>query len=332
VALGLMMVSALIYQPSALFYVVPLAGALIVQRRRNATQTVRWLGIHIGFVVAALGLAYCTMTLLYSWDVFFKSDRIAFEHHWGDKIAWFLREPLPNALSLLVLNDDHQRTRALYLGCAGIVGLILLAGARMEWRRYGRSRGLVWLAGLAGLPAFAFAVSMLAAERYATYRTILAMTAVLLCFLVASMRTLTQSWGAGGRRLLATAVIAIAFFSAQHHAYALIAVPQSNEWQLMLQGAKHVRIDGTRQRIFAIASTPADISTATIYHDEFGSLSSNSEWVPKEMFKRAMHDLHPEVPDLDARYDFATGPNLPYGRHYDVIIDMHRLRQYHTDN
>ena len=32
-ALGLMVVSALIYQPSALFYAVPLAGALIAQRR-----------------------------------------------------------------------------------------------------------------------------------------------------------------------------------------------------------------------------------------------------------------------------------------------------------
>ena len=332
VALGLMMVSALIYQPSALFYIVPLAGALIVQRRRNASQTLRWMGIHIGFVVASLGAAYCTMTLLYSRGVFVKSGRIAFEHHWGDKIAWFLQEPLPNALSLVALNDDHHRARVLYLGCAGLVGLILLAGARLEWRRYDRSRGLIWLAGLLGLPVLAFVVSMLAAERYATYRTILAMTAVLLCFLVASVRALTHSWGTGGRRLLAGAAIAIAFFTAQHHAYALIAVPQGNEWQLILQGAKQVRIDGARQRIFAIASAPADISTVTIYHDEFGSLSSNSEWVPKEMFKRAMHDLHPDTPDLDMRYDFATGPNLPQGRHYDLIIDMHRLRQYRTDN
>ena len=93
--------------------------------------------------------------------------------------------------------------------------------------------------------------------------------------------------------------------------YALIAVPQGNEWQLILDGAKHVRLSPTaRPRIFAIASAPADISTATIYHDEFGSLSSNSEWVPKEMFKRAMHDLHPDIQNLDSRYDFATGKTV----------------------
>ena len=44
------------------------------------------------------------MTVLYSSGVFVKSGRVAFEHHWGDKIAWFLTEALPNALSVLVLS------------------------------------------------------------------------------------------------------------------------------------------------------------------------------------------------------------------------------------
>jgi hypothetical protein len=327
-AAGLMVVSALIYQPSALFYLVPLAGTLIAQRRRSLPQSARLVGIHLGFVAGTLGLAYGAMSLLYSAHVFVKSGRIAFETHWGEKIAWFLQEPLPNALSLFVLNDNNQRDHALYFGCAAVVGAILVAGAWLEWRRHGMQRGIVWLAGLVGLPVFAFAVSMLASERYATYRTILAMTGVLLCFLVASVSALTERLSTKARRLTAMLVISIAFFTAQHHVYALIAVPQSNEWQLIVAGAKHVRLDGARPRIFAIASAPADISTATIYHDEFGSLSSNSEWVPREMFKRAMHDLHPDIANLDSRYDFATGQALPDGQRYDVIINMHRLHQF----
>jgi len=332
VAVGLMIVSALIYQPSALFYVVPLAGALIVHRQRTLTQTARWAGIHLGFVVGTLGLAYCVMSALYATKVFVKSGRVAFEHHWGGKITWFLQESLPNALSVFVLNDNNRRDHTLYFVCASLVGALLLAGAYLEWRRYGRSRGIVWLTALLGLPVFACAVSLIASERYATYRTILTMTAVLLCFLVASIRALTESWGQSGRRMLAIAVVSIAFFTAQHHVYALIAVPQGNEWQLIMAGAKHVHLDGSHPRIFAIASTPADISTATIYHDEFGSLSSNSEWVPKEMFKRAMHDLHPGIANLDTRYDFSSGPKLPVDQRFDVIIDLHRLRQFHTDN
>src|ERR1700722_18474521 len=332
VALGLMLVSALIYQPSALFYLVPLAGALIVQRQRTLKQSARWAGIHLGFVAGTLGLAYLAMSVLYAAHVFVKSGRIAFESHWGDKIAWFLGEPLPNALSLFVLNDNNHRDHALYFGCAALVGAILVAGACLEWRRHGRVRGIVWLSGLLGLPVFAFAVSMLASERYATYRTILAMTGVLLCFLVASVSALTERWSVNARRLAAMLCISIAFLTAQHHVYALIAVPQGNEWQLILAGARHVLLDGARPRIFAIASAPADISTASIYHDEFGSLSSNSEWVPREMFKRAMHDLHPGIANLDSRYDFATGPLLPQGQRFDVIINLHRLHQFYIDN
>jgi hypothetical protein len=332
VAVGLMVGSALIYQPSALFYLVPLAGAFLARRERTPRQTLRWGAAHLGFVTGTLGLAYCTMSVLYAAGVFVKSGRIAFEHHWGDKLAWFLEEPLPNALSLFVLNDDALRDHGLYFLGAGIAGLVLISGAVLEWRRHGRERGLLWLIALLGLPTFAFAVSLIAAERYATYRTIFALTAVLLCFLVVSARMLTEYLGAGARRIIATALLCVAFFSAQHHAYALLAVPQGNEWELIVAGAKHVRLDEAHPRIFAIASIPADRSTATIYHDEFGSLSSNSEWVPKEMFKRAMHDLHPEISNIDARYEFATGPSLPAGKRFDVIVDLRRVRRFYTNN
>lgn len=332
-ATALVVVSALIYQPSALFYAVPLAAAFIAQRERGIKETARWIGTHVAFIVVALGLAYGIMTVLYATGVFVKSGRIAFEHHWGEKIGWFLTEPLPNALSLFVLNDNNHRDHALYLGCAVIVGLILAAGARIEWKRHGRERGIIWTAGLIGLPVFAFIVSLVASERYATYRTMLAMTAVLVCFLVASVRTLTERWNPSNLRLLAALVLTGAFVMARHHVYALIAVPQGNEWELIVEGAKHVRLNPTvKPRIFAIASSPADLSTATIYHDEFGSLSSNSEWVPKEMFKRAMHDLHPEIANINSRYDFAEGYKVPADRHFDLIIDMRRLRRYYTDN
>jgi hypothetical protein len=336
-ALGLMVMSALIYQSSSMFYAVPMAAALIVQRRRNLTQTVRWAGIHAGFVVVTMSLAYGIMSVLYGAHVFVKSGRIAFEQHWGEKIAWFLQEPLPNALSLFVLNDNNDRDHAQYIACAVLAGLILVAGAVLEWRRHGRTRGIIWSVALLTLPTFAFSISLVASERYATYRTILAMTGVLLCFLVASVTALTQHWTRARRRVLAMLVVAAAYLMAQHHAYSLIAVPQGNEWQLVMSGAKQVHIDAARSethrpRIFAIASAPSDISTATIYHDEFGSLSSNSEWVPREMFKRAMHDLHPGIANIDSRYEFAEGYKLPPDQHYNLIVDLHRLRHFYTNN
>jgi hypothetical protein len=336
IGLGLLVTAALIYQPSAMFYVVPVTAAFIAQRERAIADRIRSVAIHVGFVLFALGFAYFIMSALYAAGVFVKSGRIAFEQHWGTKIVWFLNETLPNALSLFVLNDNNLRDHGLYIGCAGLVGLVLVAGCVIEWRRGGRARGLAWAAALCGLPLFACAVSLVASERYATYRTIYAMTAVLLLFLVVSVRVLLADLDQSLRRTIVGAALVAAFLTAQHHAYALIAVPQGNEWQLIVDGAKRVplprRSSGGRPRIFAIASAPADISTATIYHDEFGSLSSNSEWVPREMFKRAMHDLHPDVANVDARYEFATGVKLPPGQRFDVVIDLHRLRRAYTDN
>ncbi len=336
-ALGLLLVSALTYQPSAMFYVVPLSAALIAQRRRNLVQAARWVGIHLSFVVATLGVAYCTMSVLYASGVFKKSGRIAFEHHWGTKIAWFLQEVLPNSLSLFVLNDNNHRDHAMYVACAALVGLILIAGAWLEGRRHGRIRGIIWSTGLVVLPTFACAVSLIASEHYATYRTILAMTAVLLCFLVASLAALTDRFSDRSRRILVAATACIAFVMAQHHAYALIAVPQGNEWQLIMAGAKRVHIDASkpeapRMRVFVIASKETDMSTATIYHDEFGSVSSNSEWVPREMFKRAMHDLHPDVADIDSLYEFGSAKVLPADQQFDVLVDLHRLRRLYVNN
>jgi hypothetical protein len=335
-ALGLMVSAALIYQPSALFYVVPLAAALIVDRDRGTAASARRAALHLGFVIFALGVAYALMSELYAAGLFVKSGRIAFEQHWAAKLVWFLNEPLPNALNLFVLNDNNFRDHGLYIGGAALAGLLLVSGAVLEWRRYGYARGLVWIAALTGLPLFAFMVSLVASEHYATYRTIFAMTAVLLVFLVDSVNRLTETLTAGTRKLVALGVVAAAFATANHHAYALLAVPQGNEWQLILQGAKALRLPDhagqSRPRVFAITSTPADISTATIYHDEFGSLSSNSEWVPREMFKRAIHDLHAAVPNLDSRYEFHSGAKLPAGQRFDVIIDLHHLHRYYTDN
>ena len=148
------------------------------------------------------------------------------------------------------------------------------------------------------------------------------------------MRTLTEHWNAANRRLLAALLLAGAFFTAQHHVYALIAVPQGNEWQLIVAGAKHVHLSASaRAAHLRDRSEPADISTASIYHDEFGSLSSNSEWVPKEMFKRAMHDLHPGDREHQVALRFRDrSESCRPDQRFDVIIDMRRLRQFYTDN
>lgn len=330
-AVVLVATSALIYQPNALFYAVPVAAALVARRTSRPRDDVHWVLCHVVVLTAGLLVAYCTIQACYLAGVFHRSARVAFETHWLEKFAWFLKAPLPNALSQFVINDDHGRERPAYLAGAALSGLILFSGAALEARSRGWKHGLIWLTGLFCLPILAFAISLLAAERYSTYRTIFSLTCVLLCFLLASLRLMLARVGSRTKRIAAAAVIATALIVARRRAFALLAVPQGNEWRLFLEGAKKVNLASARPSIFAIEPTPEDISTTTIYHDEFGSLSSNSDWVPKEMFKRALHDLHPEMPNLDQRYCFASGPRLPSGR-FDVVIDLRTLRNLRTND
>ena len=112
-----------------------------------------------------------------------------------------------------MLNDNNHRDHALYFACAA-VGRRDPGCRRRIWNgaATASTRGIIWLSGLLGLPMFAFAVSMIASERYATYRTILAMTGVLLCFLVASVSALTARWSTNARRMLAAVVFVARVF------------------------------------------------------------------------------------------------------------------------
>jgi hypothetical protein len=42
--------------------------------------------------------------------------------------------------------------------------------------------------------------------------------------------------------------------------------------------------------------------------------------------------LHPDIANLDSRYDFATGPVIPEGQRYDVVINLHRLHRFFVNN
>ena len=75
----------------------------------------------------------------------------SFEHHWGEKIAWFLHEALPNALSMFVLNDNNHRDQWLVFRLRAAGGRVAAWPARVvEWRRHGRARGFIWLSALLG--------------------------------------------------------------------------------------------------------------------------------------------------------------------------------------
>lgn len=331
-AWALLVASTLIYQPNTFFFLVPLAAAVVWRSHGDPKVCWRWALWHLAVLAGALLAAFVVIHICYALDVFPKSDRIAFETDWLAKIGWFFREPLPNALSLFVLNDDHGRYRTAYLAGACIAGAIWLAGAWRAHRLGDAKYGWLWIAAGTGLPVLAFSISLIANEQFATYRTIYALTTVLLCFLLASLWHLSARVHRLGRSWGTALALVAAFVLARHHAYALLAVPQGNEWRLIEEGAEQVRLDERKPRIFVIEPSEADASTLSSYNDEFGSLSSNSDWTPKEMFRQAMHGLHPGIGHIEKRYEFASGMALPQGQSFDEVIDLRRLRKLRTDD
>ena len=330
-AIVLMTLAALVYQPTGLFYCVGIVAALPGRRGRPWRENLRWMGVHLSIVFAGLAVALLIVKALYLTGVFEASARIAFEHDPFGKFWWFVREPLPNALSIFVLNDDDGSTRTAFTANAGIMATLLAVGLGVEWRRRGGRPAGFWLILLALLPLAAYSVNLVVADRYASYRPTFALTGVLLIFLTLSWINLCSLAGRGGRwieRAGYVVALALAVYTAQFHAFALIAVPQSAELQIIQNTAEHVAPRNRPVRIYFVQPSLADSPAAIAYHDEFGSLSTNNDWMPKEIFDELMRERFPALPDRERRYDMQTGyGSPPLGKVFDFVIDMRKLRQ-----
>ena len=337
-AVLLVTASALIYQPNSLLYLVGIAAVLPVLRGQPPLARLRWVGVHLAIMAVGLIAAFLIMKLSYAAEIFTASRRIAFEHDPIGKLGWFLREPLLNALNLLVLNDDGGATRTMYSVSAWITALLLAAGLGVEgWRRGGWAGGF-WLLLLAILLPAALVVNLAAAERFATYRTIFALTAVALIFLTLSWQNLCSLAGRAGRIIEVSGyaiLLTMAIVVARDHAYFLIALPQGEELQILQRIADRIVPREPPLRIYFVQPLPEDSPAAISYHDEFGGLSTSgalafgSDWAPKEMFKHLMRERFPDRADRERYYQLEAGIRPPpQGKPFDLIIDMRQMGHF----
>jgi len=337
-AVLLVTASALIYQPNSLLYLVGIAAVLPVLRGQPPLARLRWVGVHLVIVAAGLAVAFLIMKLSYVAGVFTASNRIAFEADPVGKLGWFLREPLLNALNLLVLNDDGGATRTMYTVSAWITALLLAAGLGVEgWRRGGWAGGF-WLLLLAILLPTALVANLAAAERFATYRTIFALTAVVLIFLTLSWQNLCSLAGRVGRIIEVSGysiLLTMAIVVARDHAYFLIALPQGEELQILQRIADRIVPREPPLRIYFVQPLSEDSPAEISYHDEFGALSTSgalvagSDWAPKEIFKHLIRQRFPDWTDRERYYQLQAGIQPPpKDQLFDLIIDMRQIRRF----
>ena len=319
--------AGLIYQSNAVFAVVPVAAVLLVRTGREPLLDLRWLGMHVGALVVGLGLSYGMTRLLFDSGIFQASARMQLETHPLGKLGWLLSQPLPNALALFVLRDDNNRGAVIFwlaaLVTAGVIGF----ACRQEIRGGNLAVKRKWQICLGFVPWLAVVVSLVAAERAGGYRVFFALSGLVVLLFVYSLRRLLAA--ASVRPALQYAALGllgfIAAVAANRNAYLLIAEPQGKEWETMQTAV--LRAEATKPaKVFIVTPTAADRSTARIYRDEFGSLSSDSDWVPQEMFKNALHLRFPEKLPRDCDFTLVAGRLPPTGGGFNQVIDLRKFK------
>jgi hypothetical protein len=327
-AATLLLLGMLTYQSNAMFYVVPIAAGWLTMGDRPWRERVRWLVSHGALVGLVLAVAFILTKALFAGDVFRASPRIMVETAWLNKLGWFIREPLDNALGLFVIEDTRLRTAPWFnLTAIAVAGVIFLGGAA-EWRRRGLAAALWWWIVGCGLGLMAYVVSLVAAERWPTYRTLWPLTGVVVVYLLASLGQLGLLWPRWGGRLalaLIGGLVAIGALQAVHTSAALLAEPQHAE--LARLEAAAAQIDPARQpRVFVLFPSRLDTQADVNYLDEFGSLSGDSEWCTKEMLLLLLHERFPQQPEMVKRLRLAFGHWKPKPGTYDLLIDL-RVRR-----
>ncbi len=324
---AMVIVSAWTYQSCSLFYLVFVA-VCAVQRGGWMKQPSRLRLIqHLLVLGGALLMAYVLIRVAFAMDLLPMSKRIAFESDFPGKLVWFAENSLSNALAVFVLHDLQGRTDPWYHIAVAATGLLLVTGGLLVGRRRGWREALVWFGAFAILTIGAYAINMVASERWSSYRTLYPLAGVVLIFAAAATEVLGEAipFLKRGRFGLGLTVIVVAAYMARMQAYELIAVPQSKEYRLVLQ--ESAKLDRSRdQRVYVITPTPSIAPVKLMCTDEFGSLSTDSDWVPKEIMKLHFYETKPEQPACRSLDHMVSGEKPPPPGLYDVVVDLRGLR------
>jgi hypothetical protein len=316
--------AGLIYQANVLFALVVVAAVLLVRTGREPLSDRWWSTFHIAAVAVGLGLSHLIIGALYSNGLFQPANEAL-----NTGAVAFFRYPLPNALSLYALNDDHSTGAVVYWGLLLGVVVTLVMGYKKILAHSDemiRRRGAY---AIIALVVVTIALCVVAADRIMTYRVLFSLAGIVLVLMVYSLRALivakkmTVAHYAG----LAVAGIVIGFV-AHRNALNLLAEPQGDEWELM-RGAV-LRADFAKPvRVHIILAGIEDRLTERIYGDEFGSVSSNSDGVAKDMFHAAVRTRFPDKLPKGGKSIVTTSTTEPQAGTYDLLIDMRKLKNFH---
>lgn len=313
--------AGLIYQANVLFALVVVASVLLVRTGREPLSDRWWVTFHVAAIAAGLGLSRLIIGLLFSNGLFQRATAKSV-----DSVLDYLRYPLPNALSLYMLNDDHHTGAILYWGLFLAVVVTLALGYRKAAASDDQLIRRRSIYSGAALVVVTIAICLVASDRISTYRVLFPLAGLVLVLMVHSLRALliAKKVRPGHYASLIVGFLCIGFM-AERNAATLLAEPQGVEWEIM-RGAV-LRAGFTKQvRVHIITASLEDRATERIYGDEFGSVSSESDAIAKDMFRAALKTRFPDKLPKGGSYVIATSTMDPDPASYDLLIDMRKLK------
>lgn len=326
-ALVVFITGALCYPSNALLYVVPVAAGWLrpdhAERRRRRNL---WLLAHLGFLGTALLATFVVQQAVLAAAAVEPAARLAVETDPAGKLAWFATHPLGQALALFVVHDQGGRNDLWFflVQAAAFAAIVTALGRATGWEP---GPFAVKVAGLAVLCLAAHAVSLVAAERWATYRTTWALSGVVLVAAWLGLRSLQPADDPFGdftraRRIAVLTMVTVLGGVARWNTLTLIAEPQQIEWRRFVSCAASLD-PANEPRVFVISPQPSQTRAPIRHLDEFGSYSADADWPAKEMFIQALKATHPRVPEPFTRVAWHSGyvpPVVP--ENFDRVMDL----------
>jgi hypothetical protein len=332
-ATGLLLSSLLIAQPSAMFFWIFLAVALVGSGHASK-RALRLVKAHAGVAVVALALSYVVLKLGAHTvgSTAPNAARNAIVHDLVGKARWFFEQPLYRSLNLFDLTPSHW--------LAALVAVIASGGILLLLQQRGVPT-LPYLGIAALLIPLTFLPNLVVSENFLSYRTQVSLSALIVlyvCLGALGIWFTVRDWlrpRVSGQALIVTERAALAgaialaagsAFSAAKNVTTLFVQPQSTELRLIRS---------------QVAALPADVKrvgfvqldlyqgmSPLVLGDEFGVPSSAKPWsltpsvllILREQGRLAPNSPYPVVDPLPS---FTT--TLPAD---EPVVDVRELQRF----
>jgi hypothetical protein len=264
-----------VYPPAAMMFWA-FAAVLTFGRLDGVGERALRLGA-LGLSVLPIGLAFYLLGIARlpppasQARGFLASDPIA-------KLDWFVRGALRDSLNLW--NIRPLTVLAIAVGIACVAGMVLhVRGSAKKWPT---------LAAALVLPVLSYLPSLISAEPLPPYRTQMALSAIVLLYVVLGLRA-----GLASRPHLHSAVLAVtavgALATAMNNTTTLVAAPKARELALVRSTLESVPLHGPPLRV--IQATNAQALAGFTRYGEFGRPSLASWWGAESLTSLVLWEL-----------------------------------------